>query len=70
VTVLEVALPGVHGPIDLNLLGPALTALGYTVVSNAVTSGSAVLQVTPAGLIGGADPRREGSVGGFLRWLQ
>jgi gamma-glutamyltranspeptidase / glutathione hydrolase len=65
--VLETFLPSVNGPIDLTLLTPTLRALGHTVVTNAVTSGTAILQVTREGLIGGADPRREGTVGGFLR---
>jgi len=67
VTLLEAALPGVTGPVDLGLLAPALTAMGHTVVSNPLTSGTGILQVTAAGLIGGADPRREGTVGGFVR---
>lgn len=66
-TVLETTLPSVNGPLDLATLAPALTAMGHTVVSNAVTSGTAIIQVTPDGLIGGADPRREGTVGGFAR---
>jgi gamma-glutamyltranspeptidase/glutathione hydrolase len=67
VTLLETALPGINGPVDLGGLAPALTALGHSVVSSALTSGTGILQVTPGGLVGGADPRREGNVGGFLR---
>ncbi len=66
-TVLEAPLPSVTGPVDLTLLIPELTAFGHTVVTNAVTSGTGIIQVTEAGLIGGADPRREGTVGGLLR---
>jgi len=66
-TLLETALPSVNGPLDLALLAPALTAMGHTVVSGAVTSGTGIIQVTATGLIGGADPRREGTVGGLLR---
>jgi gamma-glutamyltranspeptidase / glutathione hydrolase len=66
-TVLELPLPSVNGPVDITALGPALTAFGHSVVTNAVTSGVAILQVTPAGLVGAADPRREGTVGGFVR---
>lgn len=66
-TVLEAPLASVNGPVDLTLLIPGLTALGHTVITNAVTSGTGIIQVTAAGLIGGADPRREGTVGGLLR---
>ncbi|MEO8179197.1 MAG: gamma-glutamyltransferase [Deltaproteobacteria bacterium] len=66
-TLLEAALPSVNGPLDLNSLASELTAMGHTVVSSAVTSGTGIIQVTPRGLIGGADPRREGTVGGLLR---
>jgi gamma-glutamyltranspeptidase/glutathione hydrolase len=66
-TLLETPLPSVTGPVDVTLLAPALTALGHTVVMNALTSGVGIIQVTPRGLLGGADPRREGTVGGFLR---
>ncbi|MEY2934905.1 MAG: gamma-glutamyltransferase [Pseudomonadota bacterium] len=66
-TLLETTLPSVNGPLDLNMLAPALTAMGHTVTSGAVVSGTGIIQVSPAGLIGGADPRREGTVGGFRR---
>lgn len=41
-------------------LAPALTALGYTVKAGEMTSGLHMIAVTPDGLLGGADPRREG----------
>lgn len=66
-TLLEAALPSVNGPLDLNSLASALSAMRHTVVSGTVTSGTGITQVTATGLIGGADRRREGTVGGLLR---
>jgi len=46
----------------LEALGTALEALGQSVAYVEMTSGLAIVWVTPAGLLGGADPRREGLV--------
>lgn len=42
-----------------------LTSLGHTVQVNELTSGLHGIEITPKGLIGGADPRREGAVSGL-----
>jgi len=42
----------------------ALEAMGHEVTERAQTSGLQAIQVTPDGLFGGADPRREGVVMG------
>jgi gamma-glutamyltranspeptidase/glutathione hydrolase len=39
---------------------PEVQALGHEVKAIAMTSGLHVILITPAGLVGGADPRREG----------
>jgi gamma-glutamyltranspeptidase/glutathione hydrolase len=44
----------------LEALAPQLQAMGHEVKLTAMTSGLAVIAVTPEGLIGGADSRREG----------
>jgi gamma-glutamyltranspeptidase/glutathione hydrolase len=44
----------------LEALAPQLQAMGHEVKLTDMTSGVAVIAVTPAGLVGGADSRREG----------
>ena len=44
-------------------LEPALEALGHDVEVREMTSGLHAIQRSPDGLLGGADPRREGTVG-------
>ncbi|MEG6507562.1 gamma-glutamyltransferase [Methyloligella sp. 2.7D] len=48
-----------EGP-ELDALATELEALGYKVKRSALTSGLHVIAVTPKGLEGGADPRRDG----------
>jgi gamma-glutamyltranspeptidase/glutathione hydrolase len=68
-----VALPNVgsrNGPTELEqgtageALAPRLGALGHDVAVVAQTSGTQAIVRTPAGWVGGADPRREGTVRG------
>lgn len=68
------ALPNLtnrDGPTDIEkgpdaaALATALTALGHTVRVRDLNSGVHTIQVTPDGLLGGVDPRREGLAAGY-----
>ncbi len=63
-TELETAIPGVTGPGDAASLQDGLEALGHPVSVRALTSGLSIILVTDDGLVGGADQRRDGAVGG------
>ncbi len=63
-TELEEALPGITGPGDAASLEAGLVALGHPISIRALTSGLSIIQITEEGLIGGADKRRDGAVGG------
>ncbi len=63
-TELETAIPGVTGPGDAATLQDGLEALGHPVSVRDLTSGLSIIQVTADGLVGGADQRRDGAVGG------
>ncbi|HXL99283.1 MAG TPA: gamma-glutamyltransferase, partial [Rhizomicrobium sp.] len=49
---------------SIEALAPALTAMGHHVVSVPLESGLHIIERTPSGYIGGADPRRDGNVMG------
>ncbi len=50
---------------NITVLKPALEAKGHKVIIRDLNSGVHAIEVTEAGLIGGADPRREGKVLGL-----
>ena len=63
-TELEAPIPGVTLDYDVDALAAALAARGHPVSINSQESGLSVIKVTPDGLLGGADLRRDGTVGG------
>ena len=64
-TEVEVPIPGITTDFDRDALVQALQARGYVVAPLAGEgSGLSVIQVTDHGLLGGADKRRDGTVGG------
>ena len=63
-TDIEAPIPGVTLDYDAAALETALEARGHNVNVRSLTSGLGIVQVTPAALIGGADLRRDGTVGG------
>ncbi len=63
-TDLEAPLPGIIQEYDVDGLTEDLEARGHTVSVTEQTSGLSIIQITDDGLIGGADLRRDGAVGG------
>lgn len=62
-TDLEEPTAGVDG-YDVEALKAALEARGQSVNVRALTSGLSMILISEEGLLGGADPRRDGTVGG------
>ncbi len=63
-TRLEAPIPGVTLDYDVAALVAALEARGHPVNVGSLVSGLSVIQVTDDALVGGADHRRDGTVGG------
>ena len=63
-TDIEQPIPGVTLDYDAAALELALEDRGHNVNVRSLTSGLGVIQVTPDELLGGADLRRDGTVGG------
>lgn len=63
-TDLEPPTPGVTTDYDVQALADALTARGHRVNVVEQSSGLSIIAVADGGFIGGADPRRDGTVGG------
>ncbi len=63
-TNLETPIPGVTLDYDVDALAAALEARDHPVSIGTLTSGLSVIQVTDDGFVGGADQRRDGSIGG------
>ena len=63
-TDIEEPIPGVTWDYDAEGLRDQLEARGHDVGITALTSGLSIIEVTDDGLVGGADQRRDGTVGG------
>ena len=63
-TDIEEPIPGVTLDYDAEALAAALEARGHPVNIRSLTSGLSVIEVLPEQLLGGADLRRDGTVGG------
>jgi gamma-glutamyltranspeptidase/glutathione hydrolase len=63
-TDIEEPIPGVTLDYDAEALATALEARGHPVNIRSLTSGLSVIEVLPGQLLGGADLRRDGTVGG------
>lgn len=63
-TEIEDPIPGVTWDYDAPALAAALEARGHTVSIATLTSGLSVIEVGDGVLVGGADHRRDGAVGG------
>jgi len=64
-TVLEAPIPGVTLDYDVAALESDLEeSRGHAVGIITLNSGLSLIQVTPTGLVGGADMRRDGAIGG------
>jgi gamma-glutamyltranspeptidase/glutathione hydrolase len=64
-TVLEAPIPGVTLDYDVAALESDLEeGRGHAVGITALNSGLSLIQVIPGGLVGGADMRRDGAIGG------
>jgi len=63
-TDIELPIPGVTLDYDAAALEAALQARGHSVNVRSLTSGLGVIHVTPDELLGGADLRRDGTIGG------
>ncbi|WP_165307233.1 gamma-glutamyltransferase [Agromyces binzhouensis] len=63
-TEIETPVPGVTLDYDAAALAAQLQARGHNVSIATLESGLSIIEVTPDGLLGGADLRRDGTVGG------
>ncbi|MBY5163041.1 gamma-glutamyltransferase [Salsipaludibacter albus] len=63
-TELEAPIPGVTWDYDVDALRAALQARGHNVTVGSLESGLSLVEVVDDGLVGGADHRRDGAVGG------
>ena len=63
-TDIETPIPGVTEDYDAAALETALEAIGHNVNIRSLTSGLSIIHVDGDQLVGGADKRRDGTVGG------